>query len=148
MVKILPLSHLFTHFGASPADAFWKHCDKSWNCQTVTLSNRSFVTQLQQTPFKRIVAKGEVAHNEHFLFLPQCFRNYTFILGMATNTKISIRIFDHKIFEYSNIRPICACLPNKDFFNSLFVQCTLIWRFRYIDEFVWKNTLVKCADFN
>ena len=41
-------------------------------------------------------------------------------VGMATNTKISIGIFDHKVFEYSNIRPICACFANKELINALF----------------------------
>ena len=44
---------------------------------------------------------------------------------MATNTKISIRIFDHKVFEYSNIRPISACFAKKELINTLFaVKCS------------------------
>ena len=37
---------------------------------------------------------------------------HTFILGMATNTKISIRIFDHKVLEYSNIQSIWERFAN------------------------------------
>ena len=31
---------------------------------------------LQQTTFENTVAKGEIAHNEQFLHLPQCFQLY------------------------------------------------------------------------
>ena len=35
---------------------------------------------LQQATFKNIVAKGEIAHNEQFPLLSQCFQLYLYIL--------------------------------------------------------------------
>ena len=35
---------------------------------------------LQQIMFKNIVAKGELAHNEQLLHLPQCFLIYLMII--------------------------------------------------------------------
>ena len=34
---------------------------------------------MQQTTFENIWAKGEIAHNEQFLNLPQCFKLYSMI---------------------------------------------------------------------
>ena len=34
-----------------------------------------------QTTFENIVAKGEIAHDEQFLHLPQCFQLYLIIKG-------------------------------------------------------------------
>ena len=37
---------------------------------------RRFLTPLQQMTFESILTKSEIAHNEHFLLLSQCFFNY------------------------------------------------------------------------
>ena len=37
---------------------------------------RRFSTHLQQTTFDNNMANGEIAHNEQFLHLPQCFQLY------------------------------------------------------------------------
>ena len=37
------------------------------------------LTRLQQTSFENIVTKGEIAHDEQFPLLPQCFQLYLII---------------------------------------------------------------------
>ena len=37
-------------------------------------THRHFLMPLQQTTFENIVAKGEIAHDEQFLLLQQCFQ--------------------------------------------------------------------------
>ena len=34
------------------------------------------MTHMQQTTFENIVTRGDIAHNEQFLILPQCFQLY------------------------------------------------------------------------
>ena len=38
------------------------------------------LTHLQQTTFENIVTKGEIAQNEQFLLLPQCFQLFSVII--------------------------------------------------------------------
>ena len=37
---------------------------------------KRILMQQQKTTFANIVAKGDIAHDEHFLFWPQCFQLY------------------------------------------------------------------------
>ena len=37
------------------------------------------MTHVKQTPFENIVAKREIAHNEQYLHLPQCFQLYLIV---------------------------------------------------------------------
>ena len=43
-------------------------------------TNKRLLTPRQQTTFKIIVTKGEIAHNEQFLHLPQLFQLYSIII--------------------------------------------------------------------
>ena len=53
-IVTIALSHLQTHFDPSES--------------------------LQQTTFENIVTKGEIAQNEQFLLLPQCFQPFLVII--------------------------------------------------------------------
>ena len=43
------------------------------------LTCRRILTPLQQTTFENTATKGEIAHNEQFPLLPQCFQRYSIL---------------------------------------------------------------------
>ena len=66
-------------------------------CDTLTLYSidTDILTYQQQTAFKNIVGKGEIARNEQFLLFPQCFQV----------NQISVSPFVH-IFDIISLFPV------------------------------------------
>ena len=58
----------------------------------------------QQTVFKNIVGKEEIAHNEQFLLFPQYFLLYQKIVSPSVNTFDIVSLFAAKMEE-----PKLAC---------------------------------------
>ena len=87
---------------------------------------------------------------------------HLFKLGMATNTKINIQIFDHKVFEYS----IYMCMFCQQRVYKFVICCKVILLLSYfvplsvlaftflfnrwigMKRIFVKNTSVKCSDYN
>ena len=51
------------------------------------------LTHQEQTTFENIVGKGEIAHNEQFLLLPQCFLLYQISVSTFVHIFVVISLF-------------------------------------------------------
>ena len=70
---------------------------------------RRFLTLLQQADFEITVAKGEMAHNEPFHLLPQC---YSTLFTYYTSIYRDIPYFDIAVFN------LCVCRKGLTGFNT------------------------------
>ena len=116
-------------------------CEYSTHREILTLfRHRRFLTPLQQTTFENIVTKEEIAQNEQFLLLPQCFQfcfsKYTLIYR---DFYICVHMFPKSSAAYlwygkGLSSPIVHCNVRSQWFK-------LLSRYK-INAFVWVEVVV------
>ena len=89
---------------------------------------------LQQTTLEKFLAKGEIAHNEKFLNLPQCFQLYSKIILTLTEFFHSFAWMFIKLSAAGSLyvgKGLC-CWYSKNQNNFYCVWCTPKIRFRRV----------------